>query len=276
MPRRDLGRSYRLAVAVVRPLLMLLTRREWRGAENLPRSGGFVACANHISHVDPLTFGQFLLDNGHPPYFLAKESLFTIPVVGRVIRGAGQIPVHRGSADAAAALASAASAVDEGKCIAMYPEGTLTRDPGLWPMMAKSGAARLALETGCPVVPVAQWGPQAMMSPYSARLKLLPRKVIRIVAGPPVDLDDLRSRAVDAEVLAEASERIMVAITELLRPLRAGEPPAQRFDPRKHGQSRFGNPAKVAQDAARAAQDAARAARSAARAAREHARRRAS
>ena len=261
MPTRDLGRSYRLVVALVRPLLMLLTRREWRGGENLPRSGGFVACANHISYVDPMTFGHFLLDHGHPPYFLAKESLFTIPVVGRVIRGAGQIPVHRESANAAAALASAATALDEGKCIALYPEGTLTRDPGLWPMMAKSGAARLALETGCPVVPVAQWGPQSMLSPYSARLQLLPRKVIRITAGPPVDLDDLRGRPVDAEVLAEASERIMVAITQLLRPMRPGEPPAQRFDPREHGQSRFGNPGKVAQDATRAARDATRAAR---------------
>lgn len=259
MPRRDLGRSYRLVVAVVRPLLMLLTRRDWRGAENLPTSGGFVACANHISHADPMTFGHFLLDNAHPPYFLAKESLFSIPVVGRVIRGAGQIPVHRDSADAAAALASAETALSEGKCIAMYPEGTLTRDPGLWPMTARSGAARLALRTGCPVVPVAQWGPQAMMSPYSARLKLLPRKVVQVVAGAPVNLDDLRGRPVDAEVLAEASERIMAAITELLRPLRPGEPPAERFDPREHGQSRFGNPAKAAQNAARAATARARA-----------------
>ena len=276
MPRRDLGRSYRLVVAVVRPLLMLLTRREWHGAENLPTQGGFVVCANHISHADPMTFGHFLLDSGHPPYFLAKESLFTIPVMGRVIRGAGQIPVHRDSADAAAALASAATALREGKCIAMYPEGTLTRDPGLWPMMAKSGAARLALETGCQVVPVAQWGAQQLLSPYSARLKLWPRPVIQVVAGNPVHLEDLRGREVDAQVLAEASERIMAAITELLRPLRSGEPPAQRFDPRERGQSRFGNPAKAAQDAARAAQDAARAARRAARSARDRAGRRAS
>lgn len=246
MPRRDLGRSYRLVVAVMRPLLMLLTRRDWRGAENLPTAGGFVVCANHISHADPMTLGHFLLDNGHPPFFLAKSSLFTIPVLGRVIRGAGQIPVFRDSADAAAALAGAAAALREGKCIAMYPEGTLTRDPGQWPMMAKSGAARLALETGCPLVPVAQWGPQRLMSANSARLKLLPRTLIQVVAGAPLDLDDLRGRPVDALVLAEASERIMAAITELLRPLRSGEPPGQRFDPREPGQSRFANPARAA------------------------------
>lgn len=261
MPRRDLGRSYRLVIAVVRPLLMLLTRREWRGGENLPSSGGFIACANHISYVDPMTFGHYLLDHGHPPYFLAKESLFTLPVLGRVIRGAGQIPVHRGHPDAALVLASAVTALAEGKCIALYPEGTLTRDPQLWPMAGKSGAARLALQTRCPVIPVAQWGPQAMLSPYSLRLRLVPRPRIQVVAGPPVDLDDLRERPVDAQVLAEATERIMSAITDLLLTLRPGPAPERRYDPREHDEPRFGNAGKAVKDAARAAQRATRAAR---------------
>ena len=230
MPHRDLGLSYRLAVAVVRPLLVLLTRRRWCGAQHLPARGGFIVCSNHLSHSDPMTLGHYLLDHGHPPYFLAKESLFTIPLVGRVIRGAGQIPVHRETSDAAAALTSAVAAVQDGKCIVLYPEGTLTRDPDLWPMVGKSGAARLALQTGCPLVPVAQWGPQVLLSPSSKRLRLLPRPFIQVVAGPPVDLDDLRGRPVDAALLAEATERIMSAITDLLRPMRGGTPPPQRFD----------------------------------------------
>ena len=258
MPHRELGRSYRLAIAVVRPLLMALTQRQWSGASNLPTSGGFVVCSNHLSHADPMTLGHFLLDNGHPPYFLAKESLFTIPLVGRVIRGAGQIPVRRESVDAADALTSAVEALEDGKCIALYPEGTLTRDPGQWPMVGKSGAARLALQTGCPIVPVAQWGPQQLLSPYSKRLRLAPRPTIQVVAGPPVDLDDLRGRPVDADLLAEATERIMTAITELLRPLRPGEPPVQRYDPRERGQSRFGKPVRAAQDVARRAATSAR------------------
>jgi len=261
---RDLGRSYRLAIAVVRPLLMALTRRQWRGAENLPVSGGFVVCPNHISHSDPLTLGHFLLDNGHPPYFLAKDSLFTAPVIGRIVRGAGQIPVHRETSDAAAALTSAVTALESGRCIVIYPEGTLTRDPALWPMTGKSGAARLALQTGAPVIPVAQWGPQDLMSPYSKRVRLLPRKLIRVVAGPPVDLDDLRGRPVDAALLDEATERIMCAVTSLLHPLRPGDPPAQRYDPRGRG-PRIGKPAQVALDAAEAARRAARSARSRAR-----------
>lgn len=228
MPHRDLGRSYRLAIAVVRPLLSALTNRKWRGAQNLPSSGGFIVCANHLSYVDPLTLGHYLVDNGHPPYFLVKESLFAVPVVGRIIRGAGQIPVHRGGADAAAALTSAAGALAAGRCIVIYPEGTLTRDPGQWPMAGRTGAARLALQTGCPVVPVAQWGPHVLLSSRSRRLRLLPRPRIQVVAGPPVDLHDLHGRPIDAELLAEATERIMAAITDLLRPLRPGRPPAER------------------------------------------------
>ena len=230
MPHRDLGRSYRFVVAVVRPLLVLLTRRRWCGAQHLPAQGGFVVCSNHLSHSDPLTLGHYLLDHGHPPYFLAKESLFAIPLIGRVIRGAGQIPVHRETSDAVTALTSAVAAVEAGKCIVLYPEGTLTRDPDLWPMVGKSGAARLALQTGCPLVPVAQWGPQVLMSPHSKRLRLLPRPLIQVVAGPRVDLDDLRGQPVDATLLAEATERIMTAVTDLLLPLREGTPPQQRFD----------------------------------------------
>ena len=106
---RRLGTSYRIAVAVLRPTMLLLTRRQWSGAENLPESGGFVVCVNHISYADPIAFAHFLYDNGHPPYFLAKDSLFDIHVVGPVIRAAGQIPVVRGTPDAAKALGAFAT-----------------------------------------------------------------------------------------------------------------------------------------------------------------------
>ena len=240
--RRNLGRSYRFAIAVVRPLLMLLTRRDWRGAEHLQRDGGFLVCPNHISYVDPLAFGHFLLDNGHAPYFLGKEAVFRIPVVGRIIAGAGQIPVYRETGDAAKALSAAVEAVHEGKTVAIYPEATITRDPGLWPMVGKTGAARLALTTGCPVIPVAQWGPQDLLAPYAKRLRLLPRKTMHMLAGPPVDLDDLRGKPLDGPVLREATARIMAAITGLLEQLRGEAAPPERFDPRAHGLPTTGNP----------------------------------
>ena len=228
MTRSGEGVWFRLAVAVLRPPLVLLTRRRWRGQDHVPRAGGVIVCSNHISHVDPLTLAHFLYDSGRHPRFLAKASLFKAPVIGRVLRSSGQIPVLRDSADAAKALAAAVAAVNAGECVALYPEGTLTFDPGLWPMVAKTGAARLALTTGAPVIPVAQWGPQDVLPPGGHFPKLLPRHTIQVLAGPPVDLTGFGGGDIDAALLAAASERIMAAITELLGQLRDQVPPAVR------------------------------------------------
>jgi 1-acyl-sn-glycerol-3-phosphate acyltransferase len=230
---RELGTSYRIAVGVLRPTMQLLTRHAWQGAENLPTSGGFIVCSNHISDSDPVALAHFLYDNGHPPYFLAKAALFKPPVIGRIIRGAGQIPVFRDGPDAIKAFAPAVEAVRAGKCLAVYPEATVSRDPELWPMTGKTGAARVALETGAPVIPVAQWGPNQLL-PYHAYVpRLVPRKTMRVSAGSPVDLADLMGKPIDVDVLREATARIMAAITAQLVPLRPGEtPPATPFDRR--------------------------------------------
>jgi 1-acyl-sn-glycerol-3-phosphate acyltransferase len=232
--RRRLGASYRIAVTALRPTIRLFTSHDWRGSENLPDSGGFLVCSNHISDADPVALAHFLYDNGHPPYFLAKGALFTVPLVGRVIRGAGQIPVFRDGPDAVKAFAPAVEAVRSGKCVAIYPEATVTRDPDLWPMTGKTGAARVALETGCPVIPVAQWGAQALL-PYHAFIpRLFPRKKMQVVAGPPVHLDDLRAKPLDVTVMREATARILADITALLVQIRVGEtPPAMPYDRRK-------------------------------------------
>lgn len=234
--------GYRVAIAVVRPLLMALTRRDWRGAEHLPERDGFVAAINHLSYVDPLTFAHYMLDNGRPVSFLAKESIFRVPVVGWVLGAAGQIPVHRGSGRAADAFRAAVDAVHEGRCVGILPEGTLTRDPQLWPMTGKTGAARVALQTRCPVVPLAQWGPERILPPYGRVLRLLPRRTVHVWAGPPVDLDDLYGLPVNAQTLRQASERIMAAITALLEQIRGEPAPEARFDPRKAGVAETGNP----------------------------------
>ncbi|MFI1578731.1 lysophospholipid acyltransferase family protein [Embleya sp. NPDC020630] len=220
MARRRIGFWYRLAVVVVKPLLLLFTKRDWRGTENIPTSGGFVTAVNHISYVDPLTYAHFQYDTGRVPRFLAKSGLFKIPFVGRVLAGAGQIPVYRDSADAALAFRAAVEAVEKGECVAVYPEGTITRDKTLWPMLGKTGAARIALTTGAPVIPVAQWGAHELLPPYTKRPRLLPRKTMRVLAGPPVDLDEFRGRELTADVLRGATDRIMESITELLVKLR--------------------------------------------------------
>jgi 1-acyl-sn-glycerol-3-phosphate acyltransferase len=242
--RRRIGFWYRLAVVLLRPSLLVFTRRDWQGAEHVGRDGeGVVVVTNHVSHIDPLTFAHFLYDNGRTPRFLAKIGLFKVFFVGSVLRGADQIPVYRESVDAAKAYSAAVDAVRRGECVAFYPEATLTRDPDLWPMVGKTGAARVALATGAPVIPVAQWGPQLMLAPYGRRLHLLPRKLIHVKAGPPVDLSEFMGKEIDAELLRAVTAKIMAAITGLLEDLRGTPAPPVRFDPRREGTPLTGNPA---------------------------------
>jgi 1-acyl-sn-glycerol-3-phosphate acyltransferase len=234
----DVGPWFRLAVALLKPPLVLLTRQDWRGAEHLPPAGpdgGVVVASNHVSHLDPFTLAHFLWDNGRAVRYLAKDSVFRIPVLGRIVAGCGQIPVQRETTLAAGALPAAVEAVRRGECVGIYPEGTLTRDPGLWPMRGKTGAARVALETGCPVVPVAQWGIHELLPPYAHRPALRARTTVHVVAGPPVDLESLRRVPLSAGVLLEATARIVAAITGLLEELRSETAPPVRFDPRGTG-----------------------------------------
>ena len=242
MTERRSGASYRFAAAIVRPLMMTLTKREWAGAEHLPTDRGFVACPNHVSYADPFTVAHFLHDHGCPPRFLAKEVLFRAPVVGRILTGAGQIPVYRETKDAGKALVAAVDAVRRGECVVIYPESTLTRDPALWPMGGKTGAARVALMTGCPVIPIAQWGPQDLLPPYGKLPHFVPRATIRIRAGAPVDLSAFAGRTLDVDTLRGATTTILDAMTGLLAEIRHEPVPADRWDPKNHDLPRTGNP----------------------------------
>ena len=230
-PQRS-NRAYRNSARVIRPFLFAITRCDWRGTDHLPATGGFIAAANHMTNLDPLTFAHYLYDNGYAPRILAKSSLFTVPVIGPLMRATGQIPVSRGTTDARRSLARAVDALRDGECVAVFPEGTLTRDPDLWPMTGKTGVARLALSTRVPVIPVAQWGPQNLLGRYSKLFKPFPPKRVTVLAGPPVDLDDLYDRPVDTATLREATDRVMAAITGLLAEIRGEQPPAARFDMR--------------------------------------------
>ena len=228
--RQRLGFWYRLVVVVVKPLLRLFTRRERSGIEHIPATGGFIAVANHVSELDPLVVGEFRLDAGRPPRFLAKRELFRKPPLKWIFEGARQIPVDRRSADASLALAAAVDALHAGECVLIYPEGSATRDPQLWPMRARTGVARLALLSGAPVIPIAQWGPQEIL-PYRARRpKLLPRRTMQVIAGPPVDLSAFVGKQVTAELLREATDHVMHVVAGLLAELRGGTPPPTFFD----------------------------------------------
>lgn len=223
------GPYLRFAACIVVPFVRVFTKRRHSGVEHMPATGGVLVAANHLSHFDPFPSAVFVWEAGRVPRFLGKSSVFKVPLVGRLLYGCGQIPVHRGTADASKALTAAVDALNSGEAVVVYPEGTLTRDPDLWPMVAKTGIARLALSTGVPVIPVAQWGAQNILWPYSKRFKLLPRKRVELTAGPPVDLSRWLGAEPSAQVLREMTDAIMRDVTALLAGLRGEPAPAQPF-----------------------------------------------
>ncbi len=247
--RQPKGWAFAVCVAIVEPVLLLLTKRRWRGGENIPATGGCVLAVNHISHLDPLTCGHFVYAWGRIVRFLAKAELFDIPVLGRIVRSAEQIPVYRMTTDASRSFSAAVEAVRRGECVIVYPEGTITRQPDLWPMTGKTGAARIALSAGVPVIPVAQWGAHRILAPYAKRPHLFPRRTISMSAGTPVDLTDLRDQPLTPEVLQVATSRIMDDITGLLEEIRGERAPVERFDPRTAGVREIGNPRNQAKSA---------------------------
>lgn len=219
------------AVAVVKPLSRLLVKRDWRRGERLPRTGGVIIAANHLSWADPVLLSHFLYNNGRWPVILAKSGLFRVPFLGRAVRGLLAIPVDRGSAEAARSLSMSSQRLADGCAILFYPEGTCTRDPDLWPMVGKTGAARLALESGAPVIPVAHWGAQELLPYGEKRPRLFPRKTFHVTVGPPVDLSKYAGQEPQADVLREMTADIMAAVTAQLAELRGKKAPETPYDP---------------------------------------------
>lgn len=238
------GWAWTFVASIVKPTLLVATKHEWIDGEKIPADGGCVIAMNHISHIDPFTLGWLTYEHGRLVRYLAKDALFTLPVVGRIVKDARMIPVSRSSTDAAKAFDAAVEALGNGDCVGVYPEGTITKDPTGWPMRGKTGAARMALETGCPVIPIGQWGAQEILAPYTVRPHVFPRRTARYKVGDPVDLSDLLGKPLTNAVLHEATDRIMDAITALVADLRGEPAPAVRFDPRAAGVNEIGNPNK--------------------------------
>jgi 1-acyl-sn-glycerol-3-phosphate acyltransferase len=213
---------YALAKLVVPPVIRFWVRLDCQGLHHIPRQGPVIIAANHISYFDPLCLAVFIDAAGREVRFLAKSELYRNPLLGWVLRSAGQIPVYRESRDAARSLQDAVAAMREGAAVAIYPEGTTTRNPDFSPMKAKTGVARLAALTGAPVVPVGMWGAHLLFT----RGKVGPfRRGIPVVvrAGPPMDLG-LASDA-SLEALNHARDKVMDAIVGLVGEARTGWSP---------------------------------------------------
>jgi 1-acyl-sn-glycerol-3-phosphate acyltransferase len=240
MTRRRLGFWRRFAVATVKPTMRVLTRRTWIGMEHIPAEGGVIIVVNHISHADPLAVAHYIYDAGRWPSFLAKASLFGVPVLGYLLRANHQIPVRRGTTDAVKALEAARAGVHDGEAVVIYPEGTTTREPDLWPMRGKTGAARLWLLTGAPVIPVCMWGPERLFDPRTRRLRPVPRTPVTVVTGPPIDLSPWHQKAATAAVLNEITEHIMLTLRDMLVEIRGGTPPPLWNGPAGTGRAEAG------------------------------------
>jgi len=227
--------------ALILPVMNLAVRFRIVDADKLPRSGAFVLAPNHYTEIDPVVMGVVCWKLGRMPRFLAKASVFRIPVAGWILRKSGQIPVERGgSIRGSEPVKAAQRLVANGQMVVVYPEGSLTRDPGLWPMRGKTGAVRIALEHGIPIIPSAHWGAQQLLGRYSKKISLFPRKTVSIKIGDPVDLDRFRGRNLDSATLNEATAVVMDAITRLLEDLREEKAPVKRWNPSEHDQKETG------------------------------------
>ena len=233
--------TFKICARVLIPIINTITKHTWVGAENIPKTGRVIVANNHLSYFDVLNFAHFLYKNGRAPRFLGKIGVFRVPIIGRILLAAGQVPVERETPNAGKAVDHAKRLLEAGHLLGVYPEGTLSRDLGHWPMVAKTGLARLALTTNTPVIPVAQWGSQVLMPTYSKRIKIFPRTQITIVAGKPVDLSTWHGKGDDPQALIEATAKVMREITTLLEEIRGEKRPEVIFDPHTSDLPRTGN-----------------------------------
>lgn len=192
MPKKDSPRFYDFVVSVLAFVVRRVCRVRITGLEHLPKTGGVILVPNHVSHADPVILGVNLRASGRRTRALAKESLFRVKGVGAVLHKMGHIPVFRASARATEALSAAIASIRAGEVIAVYPEGTVPKD-GSRLGVFKSGAARLALATGAPIIPVAQLGAQRVLPAIRGHhplrhlfLSVFKRPEVLIAVGQPI------------------------------------------------------------------------------------------
>ena len=195
---------YNIVAVCSWPILHGLFRLRVQGRVNVPESGGYVLACNHLSNFDPWPLGMPLWP-GHWLRFMAKAELYWWPAT-YVLNAAGAFPVHRERADVEA-VHTAVRLAKEGNVVVMFAEGT-RRKKGLvkkHQARARSGAARIALDAGVPLVPAAVAGTD----------RLLALGPLRIAYGAPIELEDLIGTGDLREASQEGTRRLMASIAEL-------------------------------------------------------------
>lgn len=235
---------WRVLLAIDTAVIALTGRLEVTGT--IPaelRGRPLLLPSNHIGNLDPLVLVAACRRIGVAPRFMLAGGLLDAPVLGPLLKKSGHLRVDRRAANVGEAMHRSVEALKRGgDPIAVYPEGRISLDPGLWPERAKTGVARIALSSGAAIVPVSQWGAHEAMYwgnlhpqgwrdflPYltSWWRSVRTRPALKVHFGEPVDLSDL-SEATPGDA-RRAHERIMRAITAGLVPLRLDEPDLPRF-----------------------------------------------
>lgn len=227
-----MGRFWlRLAAIVFYPLTALLARVRVHGLANIPATGPVVLVLNHVSHLDPLYDAVTVHRAARIPRFMAKNTLWNVPVLRNVLDGVAQIPVYRQTTDAQKSLQAAHDALETGKAVIIYPDGTVTKDPDGWPMVPKAGVARLALEHDVPIVAIARWGTRDIYNHYEKKFRPFPRKTVHVRISEPLDVSEFRGKPADNATLRAVSELAMGQVRELLGEIREQQPPAGFYSP---------------------------------------------
>lgn len=239
--QRENSFAFVLVAMVLAPILRLMFTIKTSGKENLPQ-GGYILVGNHLSYLDPFSFAYSVyIHMKRVPHYLAKESIFRIPIIGKILPKVGQIPVYRGGKSNEEPLRAAKEFLKAGQVVVIFPEGTLTRDPDQWPMRGKAGAIRLAVELGLPIVPCGQWGVEKVLGNYSKKFRPNPFHVVRVKIGKPMFFRELEGKTPTAQELAAATDTVMREISAIVGELRGETPPKELWDPTKVGQSEIGN-----------------------------------
>jgi 1-acyl-sn-glycerol-3-phosphate acyltransferase len=213
-----------LTASLVIPWAHVWFKWHIEGLENIPKEGPAILAFNHVAYLDPLAIGYLVVRAGRRPRFLSKAELFQDKRIAWVLRGCGQIEVKRGTRAAPIALDQALKALDEGEVVVIFPEGTVTTDPDLNPMAAKTGVSRLALKSGVPVIPCAIWG-TANVWPKDYAHRWKPGQDIVVRIGKPVEISGDFDSPGDWQA---AGARIMDEIKVLLAGIRPVVPDRRR------------------------------------------------
>jgi len=195
---------YWLATSFVRLCVLIWSRREVLGLDNVPRHGPAILASNHLNLADPPLLAALV---PRRLIFMAKIELWSTPIIGPLYGLCGFIPVRRFEADVAA-LRRAEKVLRQGHVLAMYPEGTRSRHPGLG--KGHPGTAVIALRSGVPIVPVGVSGTEGVSLPSC----FLRRTRVRIAFGRPFTLP--RGQRVTTAMAEEGTEWIMREIAALL------------------------------------------------------------